>query len=249
MQALARLDDRQIREPSRLPGWDRLVIACHLRYGAIASERMTIDALAGRRTAFYPQGRSLQRPSTLLPNRGESNAEVVLSLTEACARLDRLWASIDNARWATTIQEPPENRDLGPITLWTSALLRLTEVEVHGHDLGLDLSPWSATFVEAALPTRLRWLPSRRSNHQAADESIDGSWALVVTDGPAFRIHAAGAEVEVEVVEAAPDVDAAITGPAGRLLAFILGRAPLDTLQVRGNLDHAAAFLKAFPAP
>ncbi len=185
-QALATLDDHKIREASRLPGWDRLTIACHLRYGGIATERMTSDALAGRQTAFYPDGRSLQRAATLRPDEGESSNDVVSSLAHGCERLDLLWAGIDDDRWSTEIQEPPDNSDLGPITLWTLALLRLTEVEVHGHDLDLDLSPWSATFVGAALPTRLLRLPSRRSNHRVIDGSIDGSWALAAADGPTF---------------------------------------------------------------
>jgi hypothetical protein len=210
---------------------------------------MTSDALAGRRTAFYPDGRSLQRSATLRPEEGESSTDVVTSLAQTSGRLDRMWASFDDDRWGTEIREPPEDSDLGSITLWTLALLRLTEVEVHGHDLDLDLSPWSATFVEAALPTRLRWLPYRRSNHRAVDESIDGSWVLAATDGPAFRIDAHGAQVEVDVVETTPQADATIVGSARQLLAYILGRLPIDWLQVRGDRDHAATFLKAFPAP
>ncbi|MEL6983369.1 MAG: maleylpyruvate isomerase N-terminal domain-containing protein, partial [Actinomycetota bacterium] len=60
-RALAELDERRLRDPSHLPGWDRLTIACHLRFGAQASERMTTEALAGAPAAFYPKGRSHQR--------------------------------------------------------------------------------------------------------------------------------------------------------------------------------------------
>lgn len=248
-RALAELDARQLRGASHLPGWDRLTIACHLRFGALASERMTIETLAGAATAFYPNGRSRQRDATLRPDQGESAADVASSLSEIFGRLDRLWAGIDDHEWATEISEPTNNQDLGTITLWNLALLRLTEVEVHGHDLDLSLSPWSITFVEAALPTRLTWLPTRRSNHQTADHSIDGTWALAATDGPTFRVIASGAHVEVDAVAATPQVDATIAGTSSELLAFILGRAPLDALQVRGDHTHAASFLKAFPAP
>ncbi|MCY3631850.1 MAG: maleylpyruvate isomerase N-terminal domain-containing protein [bacterium] len=62
---------------SQLPGWSRLNIVCHLRYGAQASHRMTSDALAGQPTAFYPGGVSAQRPSTLHPGPQESPADVV----------------------------------------------------------------------------------------------------------------------------------------------------------------------------
>ncbi len=248
-RALAELDERRLRDPSHLPGWDRLTIACHLRFGAQASERMTTEALAGAPTAFYPEGRSHQRDATLRPDDGESPTNVVSSLAEVADRLGQLWTKLDDNEWATEVREPADNRDLGTITLWTLALLRLTEVEVHGHDLDLHLSPWSATFVEAALPTRLAWLPTRRSNHRAAGHSIDGSWALAANDGPTFRVTARGADVKVDAVSATPKVDATIAGTAAELLAFILGRAPLDALEVRGDQTHAANFLEAFPAP
>ena len=55
---------------------------------------MTSGALAGQPTAFYPGGRSAQRPSTLHPGPQESPADVVQSLIEASAALDELWAQI-----------------------------------------------------------------------------------------------------------------------------------------------------------
>ena len=63
------------------------------------------------------------------------------------------------------------------------------------------------------------------------------------------RIEAEDDRVEVAAVDAAPEADATIVGTADRLLAFVLGRAPLEHLQVRGDRDHAAAFLEAFPGP
>jgi hypothetical protein len=43
---LAVFEERDILAPSLLPGWTRLAIACHLRYGAEALIRITDDALA-----------------------------------------------------------------------------------------------------------------------------------------------------------------------------------------------------------
>ncbi len=45
----------------------------------------------------------------------------------------------------------------------------LTELEVHGGDLAIGLDDWSELFVRVALPTRLHWLNTRRSNHRAFD--------------------------------------------------------------------------------
>ena len=46
-------DPGDLLEASELPGWSRLTIVCHLRYGAQASERMTRDALAGLPTGIH----------------------------------------------------------------------------------------------------------------------------------------------------------------------------------------------------
>lgn len=235
--------------PSLLPGWDRLAILCHLRYGALASLRLTDAALSGREAAYYPQGRQQQRPARLRPADGESMADVMASLTRHSQRLDEAWASMSDDQWRNTISEPPGNQDLGPVTLGTIALLRLTEVEVHGHDLDLGLSPWSETFVAAALPIRLQWLPTRRSNHHVTDQTIDATWLLATTDGPNFLVRAQGSKVEVSAPENGADADATISGTARQLLAFILGREPLDKLTVGGDVAVAHSFLAAFPAP
>ncbi len=238
-----------LRGPSLLPGWDRLTILCHLRYGALASSRLTDAALSGRAAAYYPEGREQQRPDTLRPGDGESVAEVVASFDRHSRRLDETWASVTEDQWQITISEPSDNQDLGPVTLGTVALLRLTEVEVHGHDLDLGLSPWSDAFVAAALPMRLHWLPARRSNHRAVDQRIDASWLLASTDGPLFLVRAQGSEVEVTDTETVAGVDATISGTTRQLLAFILGRESSGNLVITGDIAVAHSFLAAFPAP
>jgi hypothetical protein len=50
-ESLRSLDDGANRSPSLLPGWSRLTVACHLRFGAEALLRMTRDARAGKETA------------------------------------------------------------------------------------------------------------------------------------------------------------------------------------------------------
>ena len=50
-ESLRSLDDGANRSPSLLPGWSRLTVACHLRFGAEALLRMTRDAWAGKETA------------------------------------------------------------------------------------------------------------------------------------------------------------------------------------------------------
>jgi hypothetical protein len=64
--------------------------------------------------------------------------------------------------------EPSDRKDLGQTPLGLLALLRLTEVEVHGTDRDIGLPDWSDIFVSTALHRRLTWLNTRRANHCAA---------------------------------------------------------------------------------
>ena len=77
VETLRSLDEPGLVAPSELEGWSRLTIACHLRHGAAALCRMTLDALDGRPTSFYPSGRAESRPGTLEPAPGEGPSEVV----------------------------------------------------------------------------------------------------------------------------------------------------------------------------
>ena len=216
--------------PSSLPGWSRLTIACHLRYGAEALHRMTLDALAGQPASYYPLGRDEQRPGTLVP-RGADD-DVVASLRAESDRLHEVWATVED--WSLVVREPADNADLGDVPLRRLALARLTEVEVHGTDLDVGLGPWSRTLVTKVLPMRLEWLNTRRSNHRAVDESITASWLLRATDlDLSWRIDVDGARVQ-----SAPSTDergATVVERSGAdLLGMLLGR-------VRGPADlHAA---------
>ncbi len=242
------MSDAQWHGSSLLPGWSRLTILCHLRYGALASVRMTDDTLSDQPTSYYPLGRSEQRPSTLVPAPQETAKDVVESFVNANMALDRRWTHMGETDWQRTIREPGDNGDLGAIPLANLALLRLTEVEVHGTDLDLGLSRWSDEFVDAAFPMRVHWLPTRRSNRATADTTIEGRWQLAADDGTAFVISAFGSKVSVEE-GAVDDAPCTIRGTKHALLGFLLGRVELDTLHVSGDPGVASMFHAAFPSP
>jgi maleylpyruvate isomerase len=249
VHGLTGLDEAGLRAPSRLPGWTRLTVACHLRYGAAATRRMTADALEGRPTAFYPGGRSRQREATLAPAPGESPADVVAGLREESEALDRTWRGLSPAAWATAVVEPAGNTDLGRVTVAFMALLRLTEVEVHGTDLDLGLGDWSDLFVSVALPSRLDWLNRRRPNREAVDPLATGSWLLVPSDGPAWLVAVDAAGVHSVPAERSADADATIAGSNRDLLAWLLGRPTVGALAIGGDRALADAFHRACPAP
>jgi len=153
--------------------------------------------LAGKATSFYPDGRSRQRPATLAAHPGETGPAVVRSLQRESERLFESWRSLSAPQWETVVEEPAGNSDLGQTTLGLLALLRLNEVEVHGTDLDVGLEDWSEVFVSHALPVRLEWLMTRRSNHRDVDTEIQGSWLLVARDGVSTLVSADGPRVSV----------------------------------------------------
>jgi hypothetical protein len=210
---------------------------------------MTRDALAGRNTAYYPDGREVQRPRTLRPLKGARPTDVVDDWASAAAELDRVWSSVDRGGWSTDVVEPAANPDLGTIPLVRLALARLTEVDVHGTDLGIEVSDWSSTLIEVALPVRLRWLSTRRTNHRRFDHSLRGSWLLESTDGLRWLVAINNDGVASRRANDDEDAVATIRGSSRDLLALLFGRPRHECLEVAGNADFAEAFERAFPGP
>jgi maleylpyruvate isomerase len=239
VDTLAALEEREILAPSLLPGWTRLTISCHLRYGAEALVRMTDDALAGRHTSFYPGGRAAQRPRTLIPGPGETATALIASLRDVSAALSERWRCVLD--WTAVVREPEGTEDLGTVSLQWLALLRLTEVEVHGSDLGLGLPAWGEVFVRKALPMRLAWLARRRTNHRSVPTNVQRSWLLSATDGgPSTLVTVSGGAVHTEPATRDTVADVVIEATSRELLALILGRSTLEV---------AAEFGQVLPGP
>ncbi len=249
VEALGLLSEEGLLSPSRLPGWSRLTIACHLRYGAKTLCRMTRASLTGQPAAYYPGRRNRQRPHTLAPHPGERPGAVVASLAIHSDELERVWSSLDRHGWASMVVEPDDNPDLGAVELARLPLLRLTEVEVHGSDLGLGLDDWSDLFVRVVLPMRLDWLNERRSNHRDFDERLEGSWLLIATDGPTYRISVNGTTVESHPADPSSRARAVVEASSRDLLALLLGRSLRGTPRLTGDTAFARAFTQAFPGP
>ena len=248
-ESLKGLDEDELHQPSELPGWSRLTIACHLRFGAEALSRMTRSALHGVPVAYYPEGREAQRPLTLVPRPGESAHDVVESLMLLGEGLDEQWSALDLAAWDVEVVEPKDNPDLGKIRLGHLPLLRLTEVEVHGTDLGLNLGDWSELFISTALPMRLEWLNIRRANHRAFDTELEGSWLLVAHDGPTYRVSVDDTRVESRPANPQSRARAVIETTSRDLLALLLGRSLNSPPVITDDIAFGQSFSLAFPGP
>ncbi|MEO8693148.1 MAG: maleylpyruvate isomerase N-terminal domain-containing protein [Acidimicrobiales bacterium] len=245
----ARSDD-DLALPSALEGWSRLTILCHLRYGATMTARMTRATVNRQPTAFYPEGRELQRPQTLRPAPGESARQVIASLAEQSGQLAYVWAGIWEDEWDRPVLDGNDGVRLPrmALTIGDLALLRFTEVEVHGTDLGIGLCDWSTEFVEVTLPRRVAWLGRRTAPHLSAAVDLPMTWLLASTDGPSYsvRIGQEG-ETTTEIAPFAATAQHRIEGSSRELLATILGRrAARDR-----DADDAAisSFRQTFPGP
>lgn len=237
-QALSELDLDALTGESRLPGWSRLTVACHLRYGARALHWMTQDSQAGRTTSYYPQGRAAQRDSTLRPDQGETPQDVVHSLATESTALHALWSQVDD--WDIELHEPPEAAELGHLRLRQLASLRLTEVEVHSTDLNVGLGPWSDVFIRDALSMRLGWLPSRRENSESLTPNFERSWLFVRTDEEtAWRVAVEGGVLSSTRTTSDDKADVVIEATGHELLALLLRR---------HDIPAAQDFLSTFPA-
>jgi hypothetical protein len=210
---------------------------------------MTRDSLAGKQTSYYPEGRSLQRPATLMPSDGETPRRVLTDWESAAIALDDAWSELDDEQWNSDVVEPADNADLGTVPLARLALARLTEVEVHGTDLGIGLPDWSSTFVEVGLSARLSWLSNRRRNHWDFDDSIRGSWLLSTTEGLRWLVAVDGDLVRSRAAIEGDATRAAIAGSNRDVLALLLGRPRAQPLKLSGDLRFAASFELAFPGP
>lgn len=210
---------------------------------------MTRSAVQGVPVAYSPEGREVQRHGTLVPLPGESPQDVVNSLAVLSEELNELWTTLDSDAWGVEIVEPRDNPDLGPIPLGRLPLLRLTEVEVHRTDLGLNLADWSEIFIRTVLPMRLERLNIRRANHRALDRELTGSWLLRASDGPTYKVSVDGTKVESRPVPRDARARAVIEASSRDLLALLLGRALFTPPVIAGDITFGQSFVRAFPGP
>jgi hypothetical protein len=173
----------------------------------------------------------------------------VESLAEQSAELADVWATISPDEWGRLVVD---SHDVGefkrmPLTIGDLALLRLTEVEVHGTDLDIGLRGWSNEFVEVALPRRISWLGRRTPPTLPESAEFPMTWLLAATDGPSYLVRID--EARQTTAEVAPfDATARhrIEGPSVDLLATILGRAFRQTFTRRHPRSNPSD--RPFPA-
>jgi len=143
----AGLTDRQVREPSLLPGWSRGHVLAHLAGNAGGLRNLLIWARTGVETPQYPSVAA--RDAAIEAGSGRPAAELAADLEQSAAAFAAEAASLPASAWGAAVhgirgQEHPA---------WFTLFRRLTEVEMHHVDLGLSYGPsdWPAQFVNDQL--------------------------------------------------------------------------------------------------
>ena len=96
-------------------------------------------------------------------------------------------------------------------------------------------------FIREALPMRLAWLATCRSNHRPVPDDVHRSWLLTATDGgPTTLLTVDGSAVTSTPAPPDTQADVVIRATSRELLALLLGRS---------NLAAAAEFGIVFPGP
>jgi maleylpyruvate isomerase len=144
-EALDRLTDDQLREPSTLPGWSRAHVLAHLARNADALVNLCRWARTGVETPMYPsrQARDADIETTAGLSAGSLRAEVA----DARARLAEAVAVLPDDAWHRVVRNGQGRNVPATEIPW----MRAKEVWVHGVDLAAGV-----TFADA--PDR--FLPS-----------------------------------------------------------------------------------------
>ena len=144
---LKHLNDEQVKQPSRLPGWTVGHVATHIARNAEGHLRMFEAASRGEVAEMYPGGRD-QRTDDIESGSRRPAAELLADVTATAAALEATWAAMPEQAWA--------GRGItfaGESTMSDLLFIRWREASVHHADLGLDFawSDWDPEYVRAEL--------------------------------------------------------------------------------------------------
>ena len=144
-EALHRLTDNQLREPSALPGWSRAHVVAHLARNADALVNLCRWAHTGVETPMYP---SLEaRDADIETTAGLRAGTLRADLVDARARLAEAVAVLPDEAW----QRPVRNGQGRTVPASEVPWMRAKEVWVHGVDLraGIEFADAPDGFLPA----------------------------------------------------------------------------------------------------
>ncbi|MHB8379857.1 MAG: maleylpyruvate isomerase N-terminal domain-containing protein [Acidimicrobiales bacterium] len=171
-----RLNDDDLRAPSRLPDWSRAHVLAHLARNADSHAWLFAGAKIGESRRQYPTAGMRERD--IETGSAMDRDTLLRDVTRSCRELEAAWKGLDDDLWDFLAEVGP-----GPRTMGEVLFRRLREVEVHHVDLdaSYDASDWPEAYVEVELPRALRKLPER------ADHAELVEWLIGRRSAPALE--------------------------------------------------------------
>jgi maleylpyruvate isomerase len=197
-----KVTDDQVRRPSLLPGWSVGHVLTHLARNADSLVNLATWARTGVRTPQYASTEA--RDADIEAGAGRSAAELAKDVADSNERLGEALGRLEPAHLDVVVEW--RGGALKPAGVIPSA--RLTEVEVHHADLGLEYG-----FGDIPEDFRVRLLT----------DALSGIEGLVVyADDLDLTVPAGG--------------EATVTGSSGDLLGWASGRTSGERLKSAGRL-------------
>lgn len=215
-QAVAGLSDRELAEPSVLPGWRRTHVVAHVARNADALVNLLDWAATGVPNPMYATPE--QRDRDIETGAGEPPDALRADLLAADARLAKAVADLPDTAWSARVRSA-QGRDIPASEVpW----LRVREVWLHRVDLGRgSMADLPADLVSALLTDVTATLgrkPAAPAVELVADNG-SGRWAI-------------GGRPSVTV-----------TGPPAGLLGWVTGRTAATELRPAGSLPELPRWL------
>lgn len=196
--SVRKLDDRDVRAPSRLPGWTRGHVLTHVARNADALGNLLTWASTGVETPMYPSRE--QRNADIEAGAARPAPDHLADLEASHRRFSDKAAAMTGQGWSGPIRYGARNM---PANGGWVPMLRMGELEIHHTDLAVDYTPeqWPPAWVAVFLPSAIDDLDQR------AGEPL----GLLASDTGA-RLGSSRPDVRV------------VRGPQALLLAWVTGR-------------------------
>ncbi|WJV44587.1 maleylpyruvate isomerase family mycothiol-dependent enzyme [Streptomyces flavofungini] len=179
LELAGRLDDRQRRAASALPGWTRGHVLQHLVDNARAFEAQALAALRGELVDMYDGGQE-GRDRSIDEGAARPVAELRADLQLAQGALEDAWSGLTPADWQRTVR-------FRHATVLDTALARWREAEIHAVDLAVGHRPrdWPRDFAVHALDFLSARAPIGTRLHLRA---TDDEFTQVLGTGPTVEV-------------------------------------------------------------
>lgn len=154
---IGRLDDDEVRAPSRLRGWTVGHVLTHLARNAEGHSRILEGAMVGEHRQQYAGGME-SRNADIEAGADRSAQQLVDDVVDTFVRLERIWAEMGPEAWDGYGYSGDQMRPCRQLPFY-----RWREVEVHHVDLGVGYEPqdWPQAYVDVELPAALRSVTAR----------------------------------------------------------------------------------------